>query len=210
MEIEARDTDGARPEGSPEGTTEGRLLSHREGDGGGEGRPADSDAADVARAADGDERAFERLYRRHVPRIHSLARRMIGPDEADAVTQRVFVRAWRKLDQYRGEAAFGTWLYQVAISVILSRRRTLGRRRAREAGPGPLESMSGRRSRPGLSVDLESAMEELPEGARQVFVLHDVEGYKHREIAEMLEVTEGTSKSQLHRARMILREELTA
>lgn len=169
----------------------------------------DPDAADVALAADGDERAFGRLYRRHVPRIHSLARRMMGPDEADALTQRVFVRAWRKLDQFRGDAAFGTWLYQVALSVILSRRRTLGRRREREAGSKPLRYMKGRRSRPDLAVDLESAVQELPEGAREVFVLHDVEGYRHREVAEMLGVTEGTSKSQLHRARMLLREQLT-
>lgn len=170
----------------------------------------DRDAEDAALAADGDERAFERLYRRHVPRIHSLARRMIGPEEADEVTQRTFVRAWRKLDQFRGDAAFGTWLYQVALSVILSRRRTLGRRRERDAGPGPLERTPGRRGRPDLAVDLEAAVEKLPDGARQVFVLHDVEGYKHREIAEMLDVTEGTSKSQLHRARSLLREELTA
>lgn len=170
----------------------------------------DRDAEDAALAAEGDERAFERLYRRNVPRIHSLARRMIGPEEADEVTQRAFVRAWRKLDQFRGDAAFGTWLYQVALSVILSRRRTLGRRRERNAGPEPLERLSGRRGRPDLAVDLEAAVEELPDGARQVFVLHDVEGYKHREIAEMLDVTEGTSKSQLHRARCLLREELTA
>lgn len=209
MDSGERGTNGAGEDRPPDRRTEGRLLPHREEDGTRE-RPADTDAADAARAADGDERAFERLYRRHVPRIHSLARRMMGPEEADALTQRVFVRAWRKLDQFRGDAAFGTWLYQVAISVILSRRRTLGRRREREAGPASLESMSGRRSRPDLAVDLESAMEELPDGARQVFVLHDVEGYRHREIAEMLDVTEGTSKSQLHRARMILREQLTA
>lgn len=209
MERGERGDDGAGPEASPDRPTEGRLLPRREEDRGRQ-RPEDPDAADAARAADGDERAFERLYRRHVPRIHSLARRMIGPGEADAVTQRVFVRAWRKLDQFRGDAAFGTWLYQVAISVILSRRRTLGRRRDREAGPAALETMTGRRSRPDLAVDLEAAMERLPDGARQIFVLHDVEGYKHREIADMLDVTEGTSKSQLHRARTILREQLTA
>lgn len=208
MDSKERGSGGAGPEGSSDERVEERLLPRREPEGP-EGRPEDPDAADAARAADGDERAFERLYRRHVPRIHSLARRMIGPDEAEPVTQRVFVRAWRKLDQFRGDAAFGTWLYQVAISVILSRRRTLGRRREREAGPGPLDRMAGRRSRPGLAVDLEAAMETLPDGAREVFVLHDVEGYMHREIAEMLDVTEGTSKSQLHRARMLLREQLS-
>lgn len=170
----------------------------------------DPDAEDAALAVEGDERAFERLYRRHVPRVHSLARRMIGPEEADAVTQRVFVRAWEKLDQFRGEARFGTWLYQVALSVILRRRENVSRRRERDAGAEALQQLSGRRSRPDLAVDLEAAMQELPAGAREIFVLHDVEGYKHREVAEMLDVTEGTSKSQLHRARMLLREQLTA
>lgn len=135
---------------------------------------------------------------------------MIGPEEADDVTQRSFVRAWEKLVQFRGEARFGTWLYQVALSVILRRRSKLGRRRERDAGSDALQQLSGRRSRPDLAIDLESAMQELPAGAREVFVLHDVEGYKHREVAEMLDVTEGTSKSQLHRARMLLREHLTA
>lgn len=135
---------------------------------------------------------------------------MIGPEEADDVTQRSFVRAWEKLVQFRGEARFGTWLYQVALSVILRRRSELGRRRERDAGSDALQQLSGRRSRPDLAIDLESAMQELPAGAREVFVLHDVEGYKHREVAEMLDVTEGTSKSQLHRARMLLREHLTA
>lgn len=175
-----------------------------------EERAVDPDAEDATLAAEGDERAFERLYRRHVPRIHSLARRMIGPEEADDVTQRSFVRAWEKLDQFRGDARFGTWLYQVAMSVILRRRSKLGRRRERDAGPDALEQLSGRGSRPDLAIDLEAAMQELPAGAREVFVLHDVEGYKHREVAEMLDVTEGTSKSQLHRARMLLREQLTA
>jgi len=208
--VESREgrSGGAAAGGSNDERVEERLLPGREADGI-EKRPEDGDVADAARAAEGDERAFERLYRRHVPRIHSLARRMIGPEEADSVTQRVFVRAWRKLDQFRGDAAFGTWLYQVAISVILSRRRTLGRRREREAGPGPLDRIAGRRSRPGLAVDLEAAVETLPDGAREVFVLHDVEGYRHREIAEMLDVKEGTSKSQLHRARMLLREQLS-
>ena len=208
MESREGRSGGAAADGSDDERGEERLLPGREADGI-EKRPEDGDVADAARAAEGDERAFERLYRRHVPRIHSLARRMIGPEEADSVTQRVFVRAWRKLDQFRGDAAFGTWLYQVAISVILSRRRTLGRRREREAGPGPLDRIAGRRSRPGLAVDLEAALETLPDGAREVFVLHDVEGYRHREIAEMLDVKEGTSKSQLHRARMLLREQLS-
>ncbi len=165
-----------------------------------------TDGADAALAAAGDTHAFERLYRRHLARIHSLARRMIGPELADEVTQDIFVRVWEKLGSFRGEAAFGTWLHRVAINVILGRRKQLGIRRERfvdgEAAVGRLQS-SPRLSE--TAIDFEAALQLLPDGAQQVFVLHDVEGYKHGEIAEMLEISPGTSKSQLHRARMILR-----
>lgn len=168
-----------------------------------------TDATLTARAADGDVHAFETLYRRHVARVHGLARRMIGADEADDATQDVFVRAWQKLDTFRGDAAFGTWLHRVAINVILRRRARLGKRRERyRHDPVRVDRASGGRARPDLRVDLEAAIERLPDGAREVFVLYDVEGYRHREIADMLGVTPGTSKSQLHRARMLLREQL--
>ena len=164
---------------------------------------------DAALAAAGDVAAFERLYREHVARIHSLARRLIGPDDADEVTQDVFVRVWEKLSTFRGEAAFGTWLHRVAINLILGRRKKLGIRRDRFVeGEKVLEKL---RSNPGeveTRVDFETAIEYLPDGAREVFVLHDVEGYKHEEIANTLGISAGTSKSQLHRARMILREHL--
>lgn len=167
---------------------------------------------DVRRAAAGDAPAFERLYRTHAARIHSLCRRMAGPEEADDLTQEVFVRAWRKLDSFRGEAAFGTWLFRLGVNVVLARRATMGSYRARfttEADGAPVEER-GRAAVPiGSRLDLERAIGKLPEGARRVFVLHDVEGYKHEEIAEMLSITAGTSKSQLHRARMTLREHLT-
>ncbi len=169
-----------------------------------------TDGNEVARAAAGDARAFERLYRQHVDRVHSLSRRMIGPDLADEVTQDVFVRVWEKLGSFRGEAAFGTWLHRVAINVILGRRKKLGIRRERfvegELALGRLHS-NPRRSE--TRIDFEAALQRLPEGAQEVFVgLHDVEGYKHGEIAKMLEISPGTSKSQLHRARMILREHM--
>lgn len=168
-----------------------------------------SERSDVALAAGGDPAAFERLYRRHVARVHGLARRMAGPEAADEITQDVFVRTWEKLHTFRGDAAFGSWLHRLAVNVIHSRHRKAGARRARlvpsetavEAAPAP-------RRTPELAVDFESAVERLPDGAREVFVLHDVEGYKHREIADLLGVTSGTSKSQLHRARMILRDHL--
>lgn len=168
---------------------------------------ADAEAADAALAASGDASAFERLYRVHVARIHSLARRMTSADDADELTQDVFVRAWEKLSTFRGEAAFGTWLYRLAVNVILGRRAAMGRNRERlQGGDEMLEGKPSRSATPELTVDFESAIERLPDGAKRVFVLHDVEGYKHKEIAEMLGVTSGTSKAQLHRARMALRQ----
>jgi RNA polymerase sigma-70 factor (ECF subfamily) len=163
----------------------------------------------VALAASGDARAFERLYHAHVPRIHSLVRRMLDADEADDVTQDVFVRAWSKLSTFRGESAFGTWLYRLALNVILARRKAAGTERSRfDPREGALAELPTRRSAPEASVDFENAVQRLPEGARQVFVLHDIEGYTHEEIATMLGVVAGTSKSQLHHARMALREYL--
>ena len=168
--------------------------------------PAENDAVDAVLAAAGDSRAFERLYRRHLGRIHSLARRMINPQEADDATQAVFIRAWEKLGTFRGEAAFGTWLHRLAINVMLARRTSVGTERNRFSdGEGVMERLSGRPSHQDLSIDFEDAIERLPGGAREVFVLHDIEGYKHEEIAGMLGIVSGTSKAQLHRARMALR-----
>ena len=170
---------------------------------------SDSDAVDATLAASGDAHAFERLYRGHVGRVHSLARRMLGDDDADEVVQDVFVRAWEKLPTFRGEAAFGTWLHRLAINVILGRRERRGIQRQRFLeGDGMLELVAGRRAAPETSMDMETAIARLPDGARQIFVLHDVEGYRHEEIADMLGLAAGTSKSQLHRARMALRQHL--
>ena len=164
---------------------------------------------DARRAAEGDSDAFERLYRENVARIHSLARRMAGGDVADDLTQEVFLRAWRKLHTFRGDASFSTWLHRLAINLILSRRERIRKREERQVtGQAVWETMRGPRRTPGLAVDFEAAVERLPEGAREVFVLYDVEGYTHREVGDLLGISEGTSKSQLHRARMILREHL--
>jgi RNA polymerase sigma-70 factor (ECF subfamily) len=165
-----------------------------------------ADAADASRAARGDFRAFERLYRAHVNRIHALARRMLSPDDASEATQDVFVRAWQKIGSYRGEAAFGTWLHRLAVNVMLGRRQVLKLERERHLeDDSALELLPARVQRADLSVDFEAALVLLPPGARQVFVLHDVEGYRHEEIAQLLGVTTGTTKAQLHRARMLLR-----
>jgi RNA polymerase sigma-70 factor (ECF subfamily) len=171
--------------------------------------PVATDLQDAALAAAGDTHAFERLYRAHVARIHGLVRRMLGSDEATEITQDVFVRAWQKIGTFRGEAAFGTWLHRVAVNVVLTRRSELGTRRSRFlAEEQVLENLPARAGSRDFGLDFEAAVARLPEGARHVFVLHDVEGYRHQEIAGLLGVTPGTTKAQLHRARMLLRSHL--
>jgi RNA polymerase sigma-70 factor (ECF subfamily) len=173
---------------------------------------AEAELADAALAASGDGRAFERLYRAHVPRIHTLARRMVDADHADDLTQEVFVRAWEKLGTFRGEAAFGTWLHRLAVNVILGRRKAIGTERQRiAADDGAIDATPGGEmpeSTGAWGIDFEEAVARLPQRARQVFLLHDVVGYRHDEIAGMLGIVAGTSKSQLHHARMALREYL--
>jgi RNA polymerase sigma-70 factor (ECF subfamily) len=164
------------------------------------------EARDVRLAAGGDPRAFERVYRATVPRVHALARRLAGDAVAEDLTQEVYLRAWSRLHTFRGDARFSTWLHRLAVNLILTRREALRKREARfVTGEGLLERVAGRVRSPGMSMDFETAMDALPERARDVFVLHDVEGYKHEEIGEMMGITAGTSKSQLHRARMLLR-----
>jgi RNA polymerase sigma-70 factor (ECF subfamily) len=169
--------------------------------------PVDVESLDAKRAAAGDEKAFERLYRRHVARIHTMTRRMAGPDAADDLTQDIFVRAWDKLATFRGESAFGTWLYRLGVNVVLSRRRS--DRNARTwimEDDGTLADLAHAASpHPASRIDLDTAIARLPDGARKVFVLHDIEGWTHEEIAQQMGLVPGTSKSQLSRARAALR-----
>ena len=173
-------------------------------------------AKGVARATAGDRQAFEDLYRIHVNRVFALCVRMTNDRaSAEELTQDVFVRAWQKLSLFRGDSAFGTWLHRLAVNVVLNARKSEGRDRKRFGGRDaepeeePMElQLAARPVSPGVSIDLEQAIGMLPPGARRVFVLHDVEGYKHEEIAEQLSITTGGSKAQLHRARMLLRKAL--
>jgi RNA polymerase sigma-70 factor (ECF subfamily) len=164
----------------------------------------------VRRAQQGDAAAFGELYRTHAGRIHALCLRLEGDQtRAEELTQDVFVRAWERLSTFRGESAFGTWLHRLAVNVVLADRRSLWRRGRRLLFTGdpaaferPGEAVSGNAS------DLEGAIAGLPPGARTVFVLHDIEGYTHDEIARLSGIAEGTSKAQLFRARRLLREAL--
>ena len=167
----------------------------------------ETDRFDAALAGKGDAVAFERLYRRHSARIHSLCRRMLNPEMADDVTQDVFVRAWQKLHLFRGESAFGTWLHRLAINVVLAKRADAAKQRNRFSDDETIWERAAAKPYAGdVRMDFEAALAKLPEGAREIFVLHDIEGYKHEEIANLLGVSAGTSKSQLHRARMALRD----
>ena len=177
-------------------------------------RPALSqslETSDVTLAVRGDAQAFRRLYEENVDRVHALARRMAGFEHAAELTQDVFVRAWQKLHTFRGEARFSTWLHRLAVNLILSRRATFATERARFiADDEVLDRLETRPVGREHAMDFEGAIQKLPDGARTIFLLHDVEGYRHEEIAGLLGVTTGTTKAQLHRARMLLRGHLSA
>ena len=169
------------------------------------------ETVDAKRAANGDHAAFERLYRDHVGRVYALCVRMVDDQSAEDLTQEIFIRAWNKLGTFKGDAQFGTWLHRLAVNHILSRRETQRKREARNAGGELLARvMAPTRRSSGHALDLERAIHQLPERARDVFILYDVEGYSHDEIARTLGVSVGTSKSQLHRARMLMRKHLDA
>ncbi|HEY1697900.1 MAG TPA: sigma-70 family RNA polymerase sigma factor [Polyangiaceae bacterium] len=169
-------------------------------------------SARVQAARDGDVAAFEALYREHVGRVHALCVRMTGdPREAESLAQEAFVRAWERLDRFRGESSFATWLHHVTVNVVVSSRRAAIRRLRRVESVEDLERLdppSTPRRAPEAAMDLERAIAGLPAGARMVFVLFDVEGFSHAEIARELGIAENTSKAQLHRARALLREVL--
>lgn len=160
----------------------------------------------IEAAQEGDVRAFERLYRLYIGRVYAVCVRMAANAvEAEESAQEAFVRAWEKLNTFRGDSAFGTWLYRLAVNVVVTRYRRELRRADRESAAAEPWSCGGL-SDPGLRLDLDAAIAALPTGARAVFVLHDVEGYRHEEIAEMTGIAVGTSKAHLHKARRLLRE----
>ena len=173
----------------------------------------DEDLACVRSALAGDRGAFETLYRRHRDRIYGLVWRICGADKslAEDLLQEAFIRAWQKLGSFRGDSSFLTWLHRLSINVALSDRRIRLRRAQREE---PLDEVAQRTATgardvvAGLQKDLEQAIAKLPERARTVLVLYDIEGYQHREISELTGMAVGSSKAQLHRARKLVRKEL--
>ncbi|MEO6526746.1 MAG: sigma-70 family RNA polymerase sigma factor [Gemmatimonadaceae bacterium] len=171
-----------------------------------------SDDALVNRARQGQYDAFEGLYRTHAPRVYALCLRLTADvTEANELTQDVFIRAWRALPEFRGEADVATWLHRIAVNAMLQGRRGDQRRTARIALAGDhdddaraLAEGSTAARDVGTAIDLERAIASLPPGVRRAFVLHDVEGYTHEEIADMTGLAAGTLRAQLHRARQLL------
>jgi RNA polymerase sigma-70 factor (ECF subfamily) len=170
----------------------------------------------IARAQRGDEEAFAALFEAHKRRVYSLCLRMIGnPTEAEDLTQEAFLQLFRKISTFRGESAFSTWLHRLAVNVVLMHLRKKGLNQISldetENSQGePIKRDYGDEDRRLVgSIDrigLNRAIAELPPGYRTVFILHDVEGYEHNEIAEIMNCSIGNSKSQLHKARLKLRE----
>lgn len=180
--------------------------------------PPTGDTALARQAAAGDARAFETLYRSHVSRIYGLCVRLVDGDRAKAeqYTQDAFVRAWEKLDSFRGESEFSTWLHRLAVNLVLGEHRLLKRWVSfddtvtdGDDEDGGVEPGDHPQQRVGDRIDLERALAKLPKGARTVLILHDVEGYQHDEIAGLTGIAVGTSKAQLHRARKLMKEWLS-
>ncbi|HWP81710.1 MAG TPA: RNA polymerase sigma factor [Bacteroidota bacterium] len=165
----------------------------------------------MVKAQNGSHDAFEELYRIHVGRVYALCLRLSREtSRAEELTQDVFVRAWQMLHTFRGESAFSSWLHRLAVNVVLTDIRSARRRTTRVslADDETLEDFELSVTPPGTGVDLERAIGELPTQARAVFVLHDIEGYRHEEIGKLMSIAVGTSKAQLHRARKLLKEML--
>ena len=187
------------------------ALTMRPGESG-----VDAEHALVAAAASGDAAAFEQLYRRHVGRVYGLCVRLVNGDQAKAeqYAQDAFVRAWENLGGFRGGSKFSTWLHRLTVNVVLGEHRLLKRWVSFEDQPedesgAVVEALTSHpQAQMSDRMDLDRALARLPKGARAVLILHDVEGYRHDEIAELTGIAVGTSKAQLHRARKLMKEYL--
>ena len=175
-------------------------------------KPPSTDFELAQQSAAGDMDAFEELYRRHFRRVYALCLRMMGnPTEAEDLTQEVFTNLYKKIGSFRGDSAFTTWLHRMTVNQVLMhfRKRSTRSERTTDEGETPVQIVLGTENPNRMPIidriALEKAIAELPLGYRTVFVLHDVEGHEHEEIASMLGIAAGTSKSQLHKARLKLR-----
>ncbi len=165
-----------------------------------------SEAQLIRRAGDGDARAVRALYERYAPRVYAVVRRIAGDDDlAQDYAQEAWIRAIRALPTFRGDARFSTWLHRIAVNAALQALRRTDTRAKREAPMPETVPVGPTRGDALLQTRLEEALDRLPDGMRQVLILHDVEGYTHEEIGDVLGVASGTSKSQLFKARARMR-----
>ncbi|MBP7461188.1 MAG: RNA polymerase sigma factor [Candidatus Delongbacteria bacterium] len=173
-------------------------------------RPINEEDSIIRQAQHGDLEAYERLYRQHVATIYGLALRLCGrPRPAEELTQDAFVQAWKSIRGFKFKSSFRTWMHRITVNCYLQDRRRESSRQSQWV-PDPSDTrilMSGDSGQViNLQIDLERAIDRLPPGARMILILHDIEGYRHEEIAEMLNLSVGTSKTQLQRARTIIKE----
>lgn len=176
-----------------------------------EGAAAWDESEAVRRAQAGDSQAFAELYEMHVGRIYAVCLRMLSDArEAEEAAQDTFVRAWEAIGSFQFKSAFSTWLHRLGVNQVLTRLRSAKRREARITAVEDLSEFASevREAMPETRMDLEQAIALLPPGAKEVLILHDIEGYPYREIAEMVGTVEGTIKSRLNRARRLVREAL--
>ena len=196
----------------PAGPSERQVPEDLPGKRGPAGPSRQEDSALIERCRQGDLGAFEEIYRAHSRRIYGVLVRMLGNQtDAEDMLQDVFLAAHRKLESFRGESALGTWLYRLAVNLCLDYLRSRTGRAIQMTDviadePSLPDAASHRLAeRTVTKMDLERALAQLPEGCRAAFVLHDVQGLEHREVGEVLGIAEGTSKSQVHKARLRLR-----
>ena len=163
----------------------------------------------IRRAQRSDTRAFEALYRLHIDKVYGICLRMTGNvSEAEDCAQEAFIQAWNQLQKFRGDSTFSTWLHRIAVNSVLGRMRKSKRERDRIMAVGEMDRPTLETGDSGEMRDLSEAVDRLPEGARNVFVLHAIYGYSHEEAGEMLGIATGTSKAQLHRAKLLLAQQL--
>jgi RNA polymerase sigma-70 factor (ECF subfamily) len=165
----------------------------------------------ISQSKAGSHAAFEAIYRMHLGRVYAICLRILADRTwAEEVTQKIFVRAWTKLNSFRGESRFSSWLYRLSVNVILGELKLAGARKGQTLGGNDMQRLaaSGSELSRNLHLDLGRAIDLLPQQARIIFVLHDIEGFTHVEIADVMELAAGTCKAQLSRARRLLREAL--
>jgi RNA polymerase sigma-70 factor (ECF subfamily) len=163
----------------------------------------------IKKAQRSDARAFEALYKLHIDRVYGICLRMTGNvSEAEDCAQEAFIQAWNKMDKFRGDSAFSTWLHRIAVNSVLGRIRKAKREQDRLTAVSDTAAVTFVTGESGELKDLSEAVDRLPEGARNVFVLHGIYGYSHDETGAMLGIATGTSKAQLHRARRLLAQQL--